>query len=265
VVNNNSVDDTQAIVERYANSHGNIRVIIESKQGLSHARNRGWQEAKGEYVAYIDDDARAHSDWTSRIVQAFENIKPEPDAVGGKIIPFASGPVPEWYPVDVEILSRGEKKRFLTDTELLYGFFGSNMIFKKAILEKIQGFSVQYGMRGDTVGVAEETEFFRRLSKHSPVLWYDPDIVVEHLISDNNFNFRFIFRRCYKNGKALAEIEKSRIMSSNYLKKVMAIFLFFFVRLDYKVKVIGLRGYLYIRMRLLGELLGYILNTKRLK
>jgi len=265
LVNNNSTDDTQVIAERYAGCHGNISVINELKQGLSHARNRGWREAKGKYVAYIDDDAKTPRDWAMRVVHAFENIKPEPDVVGGKIIPFASGPVPEWYPVDVEILSCGEQKRYLTDTELQYGFFGSNMIFKKAILEENQGFSALYGMQGRAVGVAEETEFFRRLSKCSPVLWYDPDIIVEHLISENNFDFRFIFRRCYKNGKALAEIEKSRMFSINYFKKVLALFLFFLVRLDKRVRTRGMRGYLYIRMRLMGELLGYILNTKRFR
>ncbi|MFH1754161.1 MAG: glycosyltransferase family A protein, partial [Candidatus Latescibacterota bacterium] len=68
LVNNNSTDDTQAIAERYAGGHGNIRVINELKQGLSHARNRGWQEAKGKYVAYIDDDAKTLSDWAGRVV-----------------------------------------------------------------------------------------------------------------------------------------------------------------------------------------------------
>lgn len=265
LVNNNSTDDTHAIAERYSGGRGNIRVINELKQGLSHARNRGWQEAKGKYVAYIDDDAKTSNDWTERIVHAFEKIKPEPDVVGGKIIPFASGPVPEWYPVDVEILSWGEQKRFLTGTEIQYGFFGSNMIFKKAILEENSGFSAQYGMQGCAVGVAEETEFFRRLSKCSPVLWYDPDIIVEHLISENNFDFRFMFHRCYKNGKALAEIEKSKVISVNYFKKILALFLFFLVRLDKRVKAKGMRGYLYIRMRLMGELLGYVLNTKRFR
>lgn len=265
IVNNKSTDDTQAIAETYAGSHGNIRVINELKQGLSHARNRGWQEAKGKYVAYIDDDAKTPSDWASRAVYAFENIKPEPDVVGGKIIPFALGAVPEWYPVDVEILTCGDHKHFLTDTELQYGFFGSNMIFKKAILEENQGFSAQYGMQGCSVGVAEESEFFQRLSKYSPTLWYDPDIIVEHLISENNFDFRFIFRRCYQNGKALAEIEKSSMISINYVKKILALFLFFLVRLDKKVRYRGIRGYLFVKIRLIGELLGYVLNTKRFR
>ena len=120
-------------------------------------------------------------------------------------------------------------------------------------------------MHGNVIGVAEETEFFRRLSKHSPVLWYDPDIIVEHLISENSFDSKFMFRRCYKNGKALAEIENSRILSFDYARKVLGLFLFFLVRLDKKVRVPSIRGYIYIRLKLVAELLGYLLNTRRFR
>lgn len=263
VVDNNSTDDTRRIAENYLDSHENIRIVNESKQGLSHARNRGWQEAKGAFVTYVDDDARVPRDWAERVVRAFEEVKPEPDAVGGKIVPYASGPIPRWYPVDIDILSRGGKRRFLTGDELRYGFFGSNMTFKKVVLSENQGFSSRYGMRGQAIGVAEETDFFRRLAKTSPLLWYDPDIIVEHLISENNFDFGFSFRRCYKNGIALAEIEESRVFSWNYAKKILALLLLFLVRMDKEVKVATIRGYLYVRLRLMGELLGYVLHPKR--
>ncbi len=265
IVDNNSTDDTRRIAENYVHGHANIRVADESKQGLSHARNRGWHEANGAFVAYVDDDARVPRDWAERVVRAFEEIKPEPDAVGGKIAPYASGPIPKWYPVDIEILSRGGQKRFLTGGELQYGFFGSNMTFKKAVLSENRGFSSRYGMQGQTIGVAEETDFFRRLSESAPLLWYDPDIIVEHLISENNFNFGFSFRRCYKNGMALAEIEESRIFSWNYAKKVLALLLFFLVRMDKEVNVATIRGYLYVRLRLMGELLGYVLHPRRFR
>jgi glucosyl-dolichyl phosphate glucuronosyltransferase len=265
VIDNNSNDDTQKVIQGYYCKFDNIRVISEQKQGLSNARNRGWREANGAYIAYIDDDARADKNWVGRIILSFQEIKPSPDVVGGKIIPFFYGQIPPWFPIDIEVLSRGDQKRFLTDAEGQYGFYGSNMIFKKEILQESNGFSTEYGMQGNAIGVAEETEFFRRLSKLSRLLWYDPDIIVEHLISKNSFDSKFIFRRCYKNGKALAEIENSRILSLDYAKKVLGLFLFFLVRLDKKVRVPSLRGYIYIRLKLIAELLGYILNTRRFR
>lgn len=265
IINNNSTDATHELAAQYITHHRHkqIRVVNEPKQGLSHARNRGWREARGNFVAYLDDDARVPRDWAERVVRAFAEVKPEPDAVGGKIVPYSTGPIPDWFPVDIEILSRGGQKRFLTGNEGKYGFFGSNMIFNRTVLSKHQGFSPRYGMQGKAVGVAEETDFFRRLAESAPVLWYDPEIVVEHLISENNFRFLFTFRRSYKNGMALAEIEGSRILSWNYAKKVLALLLPFLVRLDKEVKVTTLRGYLYVRLRLLGELIGYVFHTRR--
>lgn len=263
VVDNNSNDDTQEAVRKYYSNVKDIRIINEETQGLSHARNRGWREAQGRYIAFIDDDAKADKNWAKRIILSFQEVKPSPDVVGGKIIPFFNGQLPSWFPVDIEVLSLGDQKRFLTAAEGQYGFFGSNMTFKKEILQGHRGFSAEYGMRGQLVGVAEETEFFRRLSKESPRLWYDPDIIVEHLVSENSLNFKSMFKRNYINGKALAKIENSRMMSLDFLRRVLGLFLFFFVSLDKKVRVLSIRGYLYIRLKIIAELLGYILNTRR--
>ncbi len=45
VVDNNSTDDTREVVDEFHRCFSNIRYCSESKQGLSHARNRGWREA----------------------------------------------------------------------------------------------------------------------------------------------------------------------------------------------------------------------------
>lgn len=263
VIDNNSTDDTQKFVLEYYSNIKNIRMIKEEKQGLSHARNRGWREASGMYVAFIDDDAKADKNWAERVILSFQEVKPSPDVVGGKIIPFFHGQIPPWFPIDIEVLTRGDQKRFLTAAEGQYGFYGSNMIFKKEILQENKGFSTEYGMQGNEIRLAEETEFFRRLSKVSPMLWYDPDILIEHLISSNSFDFVFTFKRCYKNGKALARIDNSTIFSWQYCRKVLSLFLFFLVKFDKKIRVQSLRGYFYMRLRLMGELVGYIINTKR--
>ncbi|MGD8380729.1 MAG: glycosyltransferase, partial [Syntrophobacterales bacterium] len=59
VVDNNSTDNTREVVDEFCRRSSNVRYCFEPQQGLSHARNQGLQEAKGKYVAYIDDDARA--------------------------------------------------------------------------------------------------------------------------------------------------------------------------------------------------------------
>ena len=88
VVDNNSTDYSKSLVESFIKKYPNTRYIIEPHQGLSFARNRGWMEARGEYVAYIDDDARAEKNWLEVALMCFKEIQPEPKVVGGPILPY---------------------------------------------------------------------------------------------------------------------------------------------------------------------------------
>ena len=70
VVNNNSQDDTLARFEAFATEHPaiNLRIVTETRQGLSHARNRGIDESRGEYIAIIDDDERINEQFISSYI-----------------------------------------------------------------------------------------------------------------------------------------------------------------------------------------------------
>ncbi len=57
VVDNNSSDDTRAVVERFREaSFLTVKYLKESKQGLSFARNTGVREATSSIIAFTDDD-----------------------------------------------------------------------------------------------------------------------------------------------------------------------------------------------------------------
>ena len=56
VVDNNSSDDTKQVVQSYNEKIKGLKYVLETKQGACHARNRGIQEATGEYTAFLDDD-----------------------------------------------------------------------------------------------------------------------------------------------------------------------------------------------------------------
>lgn len=58
VVNDGSTDNTAQIVEAYVEAHPEmkIRLINQTNQGVSVARNHGLHEAKGEYVWFVDGD-----------------------------------------------------------------------------------------------------------------------------------------------------------------------------------------------------------------
>jgi glycosyltransferase involved in cell wall biosynthesis len=60
VVNDGSSDKTQEILEKYR-SHSKIRIINQENSGVSVARNNGFKESKGEYIAFLDADDVWHN------------------------------------------------------------------------------------------------------------------------------------------------------------------------------------------------------------
>ena len=86
VVDNNSKDNTKAVAEKFIAANSHFRYVLETNQGLSHARNRGGNEASTDFVAYMDDDAKAPANWVKQLIEIIDDKKP--DIFGGPIYPF---------------------------------------------------------------------------------------------------------------------------------------------------------------------------------
>src|ERR1700730_18373678 len=86
VVDNNSADNTYAAVTEFARTSGlNLRYVFESKQGLCHARTTGVANARGEIIAFTDDDVQVSPEWLQELKRTFSEF--DCMGVGGKSIP----------------------------------------------------------------------------------------------------------------------------------------------------------------------------------
>ncbi len=169
LVDNNSSDGTADLVRAWQEKYPFIHYVHENKQGLSHARNAGWQGASGEFVAFADDDIQADPNWAERILAAFNNVDPQPAAVGGMITPRLEKNPPWWFSPKLEMRTWGESPGFLDTPTAHYGFSGANMAFPKKLLSLYGGFNPEYGMCGDRVWLGEETELFMRIYERHPI------------------------------------------------------------------------------------------------
>ena len=218
VVDNNSTDTTIDVASQYAKNNRNIKVVSEFIQGHSQARNRGWQEAQGYYIAYLDDDAKAAPDWCERILNAFNSVNPMPVAVGGQIHPFYEIPPPLWFTDDFEIRTWGEDAGFLEPPRACYGFSGSNMAIQRSILERYGGFSSRYGIVQGKLRMGEDAEFFFRIYGQEPNFWYDPLIKVYHWVPKEKLNVWYRIIRSYNAGQSVALMQGRNTNVIDYLK-----------------------------------------------
>ncbi len=221
IVDNNSTDHTEAVARSFIERHPTFRYVKEPRQGVSHVYNRGWKEAHGECVAFIDDDARALPDWVERILNAFETVRPAPAAVGGEIRPWYEQTPPGWFKDKFEFRSKGDKKCFLKPPRAQYGFSGSNMAFKKSTLAAYGGFSNDYGRIGDKMRLGVETELFIRIYKDNPLFWYDPAIRVEHWVPVRNMSVWYRLKRGYYHGGISATSIQGKYLVSAVIKTVL--------------------------------------------
>lgn len=56
IVNDGSKDNSLSIANNFAKFHSNITIISQENKGLSAARNKGLNNAKGDYVWFVDSD-----------------------------------------------------------------------------------------------------------------------------------------------------------------------------------------------------------------
>lgn len=141
-VNDGSKDNTAEIVAEY-----DVRKINQPNKGLSVARNTGIEAARGEIVAFIDDDAYPDAQWLRYLAQAF--LTTEHAGIGGpNIAPGDDGPI-----ANCVALSPGGPVHVLLTDEIAEHIPGCNMAFRREALLKIGGFDPIYRTAGDDVDV----------------------------------------------------------------------------------------------------------------
>lgn len=198
VVDNNSTDNTRAVAEEFCRRYPNVRYCFEPQQGLSHARNRGWRVARGEYVAYLDDDCQAPEQWLAVAKEIIEQISP--GVFGGPYYAFYNAPKPRWWKDSYRSREHAEKARALTPDEDLSG---GNIFFRRTLLETLDGFNVQFGMSGQKIAFGEETVFLRRIHATMPdqLVYYDPRLYVHHLVHAKTMTMWWRVRERFARGR----------------------------------------------------------------
>lgn len=207
VVDNCSTDSTKAIVEQYMEkeqyaSH-HIEYVYEPNLGLSYARNTGWQNARGTYVAYLDDDAIALPKWLSTISDVFATVTPRPGCVGGKAEAIWEAGRPSWLADELvpglTVIDWSNTPFVILDVTH-HWLVGSNIAFPKEVIEQMGGFANGLDRAGKNLLSGGDVFLEKQIVKAGYTCFYHPDMAIGHHIQKTRLEKQWFIRRYYWQG-----------------------------------------------------------------
>jgi len=197
-----------------------IRPIRAPEIGLAKARNIGWQAARTDLVAYIDDDAVAEPQWLETICNLFateENI----GCAGGPIRPIWEAPRPQWLTDELahglSLVDWGDRPCDLAADQWIPG---CNMAFPRSLLAQVGGFPEQLGRTGQRLLSMEETVVHDALRQLGHRLVYHPSAAVHHHIPIGRMRQRWFVRRAFWNGISRARYDRARLNQAQCRNKL---------------------------------------------
>lgn len=202
VVDNRSTDTTKAVVEQFAAGNP-IRYIYEPNLGLSYARNTGWRNAEGKYVAYLDDDAIAHPGWLNTILEVFETVTPRPGCIGGKAEAIWEAPRPDWVSDELvtglTVIDWSDTPHPIADLSQEW-LVGANMAFPKEVLEEIDGFIAGLDRAGKNLLSGGDVFLEKQIMQAGYSCFYHPKMAIGHHIQKTRLDRQWFLRRYYWQG-----------------------------------------------------------------
>ncbi|HET8629183.1 MAG TPA: glycosyltransferase family 2 protein [Thermomicrobiales bacterium] len=195
------VDHNRDLYERARRRWPDLAVVENAEApGLSGARNSGVAAARGDILAFLDDDAVPAPDWLDRLLAGYR--EPAVVGVGGAIEPAWACRRPRWFPSEFDWVVGCTYRGLPEHATPVRNLIGANMSYRREAFAVLGGFRLGYG--------CDETEFCIRLAQRLPgrVLLYQPAALIRHQVPAARATWRYFCRRCYFEGGSKAVVAR---------------------------------------------------------
>lgn len=180
VVDNASSDHTKEIASEFPG----VKVVREDKKGISYARQKGFEESKGDILCYIDADSHVPEDFFGKVLDLFSSY-PKASIISGPFFYDDLGLVKRvlvylyWYALALPVY-------------WLIGYMatGTNLNIRRKSLEQIGGFDVRLNFYGEDTNIA-------RMLKKAGQVKFVPSLTVHtsnrRLAKEGIFSMAFVY------------------------------------------------------------------------
>jgi len=225
------LDPVPDLVEFYKSRlSDDVKIVVSENCGLSNARNAGVKSARGEIIAFIDDDAVADERWLKNLVKNYDDSWAV--GVGGLIKPIWENNRAAWFPEELDWIVGCSYKGLPESKSYVRNPIGCNMSFRKDVFEKVGYFRTDIGRLGKKPVAGEEAEFSIRIMQkiQGSKIVYDPCVVVYHKVPKIRARLKYVVKRSFYEGfsKALITHFKSNPLHAlstedHYLKYLLKV------------------------------------------
>lgn len=222
IIDNNSSDNTAEVCRNFVDSypHKQIRYHRETNQGLSYALNRGIEEAKGQYIIYVDDDETV-SKKHLELLEEYLNQFPEAELCASPVIPVYEEKEPKWMSIFTQRLIggyfySGKDVKILNKSS--YPGTGHTII-KRELYAKFGTYNTELGRKGTSLMGAEDKDMAFRLTKNNIKCYYLPDVPIYHHIPAYKLTDEFFTKLTRSIGKS-ERVRTLNISKKAYRKRI---------------------------------------------
>jgi len=224
VVDNDEKCSGQHIINQFDGNYPHYLVYkSEPKKNISSARNMCLSEAKGEWLAFIDDDEVADENWLIALLNTATTY--DAQVVFGKVISTYPPNTPNW------IIEGGffDRKERVSGSIVSSGACNCTLVSQSVIDGQL--FDLAYGLSG-----GEDADFFHRIYKKGFKLVTSQEAIVSEEVEVSRLNLAYLQKRHFRIGGSFSKYRyenTTKFIKSKYILKMLTtlslntIFLFF--------------------------------------
>ncbi len=195
VVDDGSKTSLQPSVARFLDQL-DVTLLTQANAGPAAARNKGASQAKGEFLAFIDDDCMTSPDWLQKLVNRFAEVPDQ--AIGGRTL----NPLPEnsYSTASQNLIDAGYAYHNPLPSQASF-FASNNLTVPAACFHSVGGFDI-------TFKTSEDRDFCDRWRHQGFQMTYAPEILIYH---SHHLNFRTFWRQHFNYGRGACRYHEARV------------------------------------------------------